>query len=336
MDPTGRTRALVEAETGALVGRLAAALAAAPDRGLPAALDLLVTGLGLHSAVLRSAASAELLGVAGEVVHAVPLRRTGRAGARPQPSLELPVHGVGGRELARLTVVGGRPSHLPALRASAAVLGLALEVRGPAEDRPPVSPAVEELLRGGEHGLDDVADQLHDGPVQALVAARYACDVAVRGGSPTDARDAVQEALVALRRSLWHLRPRGEDDLPAALEQLSHRLAEGGRPGLLLSCDHPSADLLGPAARTTAYRLVQSVALAERDAPVRVAVRRSGDTVVLHVDGGAPLADPDRWVRRARALGGDLSSSAGRLRLVLPAAAPLLPSAPAPDPKALP
>jgi hypothetical protein len=334
VDSGGRTRALVEAETGALVGRLAAALAAAPDRGLSAALDLLVSGLGLRSAVLRSAASAELLGVAGEVVHAVPARRSR---SRAPSSLELPVHGVGGREVARLTVAGGRPSQLPALRASAAVLGLALEVRAPAEQRPPVSPAVEQLLRGGEHGFDDAADQLHDGPVQALVAARYACDAAVRGGSPVDARDAVQEALVALRRSLWHLRPRGENGLSGALEQLSHRLAEGGRPGLLLSLDRPAADRLGPAARTTAYRLVQSVALAERDAPVRVSVRGSAQTVVVHVDGGAPLPDPDRWMRRARALGGDLTSPAGRLRLVLPAtAAPLNPDAPAPDPKALP
>lgn len=334
MDQTGRTRALVEAETGALVGRLAAALATAPDRGLPGALDLLVSGLGLRSAVLRSAASADLLGVAGEVVHAVPVRR-GRG--RAEAVLELPVHGAGGRELARLTVVGGRPSHLPALRASAAVLGLALEVRAPAQDRTPASPAVEELLRGGEHGYDDAADQLHDGPVQALVAARYACDAAVRGGSALDARDAVQEALVELRRSLWHLRPRGEEGLPGALEQLSHRLAESGRPGLLLALDRPAAELLGPAARTTAYRLVQAVALGERDAPVRVALRPGPDTVQLHVDGGAPLPDPDRWVRRARALGGDLASTAGRLRLVLPAtAAPLDPAHPAPDPKVLP
>ncbi len=316
MDQTGRTRALVEAETGALVGALAAVLATSPDRGLPAALDLLVSGLGLRSAVLRSAAEGELLAVAGEVVHVVPARR----GARPSaaPSLELPVRGAGGRELARLTVAGGRPSHLPALRASAAVLGLALSGRGTDEPLAPSTTVAQELVRGGEHGLDDVADQLHDGPVQALVAARYACDAAVRGGSATDARDAVQEALVALRRTLWHLRPRGEDGLLSALEGLSNRLAESGRPGLLLSLDRPSVDLLGPAARVTAYRLVQTVALADRGAPVRVALRTTGATVVLHVDGGSPLPDPDRWVRRCRALGGDLSSSAGRLRLVLP------------------
>lgn len=318
MDQTGRTRALVEAETGALVGRLAAALATAPDRGLPGALDLLVSGLGLRSAVLRSAASADLLGVAGEVVHAVPVRR-GRG--RAEAVLELPVHGAGGRELARLTVVGGRPSHLPALRASAAVLGLALEVRAPAQDRTPASPAVEELLRGGEHGYDDAADQLHDGPVQALVAARYACDAAVRGGDPALARDAVQEALVDLRRTLWHLRPRGEDGLPAALADLSGRLTEAGGPALHLVLDADAADALTAPGRVLAYRVVQAVARGAAG-PVRVGLRSGGRDVLLDVDGGCPLDDPDRWRRRLRALGGDLSSSAGRLRLHLPAVRP--------------
>jgi hypothetical protein len=88
------------------------------------------------------------------------------------------------------------------------------------------------------------------------------------------------------------------------------------------------------------------VALAAADAgsPVRVAVRRGvadvGDLAVLpsdvradvlvDVESAAPLFQPDRWRERLRALGGDLSSSAGRLRLVLPALSPT-PTSPAPS-----
>jgi hypothetical protein len=71
------------------------------------------------------------------------------------------------------------------------------------------------------------------------------------------------------------------------------------------------------AAGVTAYRLVQAVA--RPDAPaVRVALRRESGRVVIDVEGGAALDDPETWVRRAHALGGDLQLTAGRARLVLP------------------
>lgn len=310
-----------------LLTRLATGLAAGSP---PAdALELLVESLGLTSAVLRRPGpDGELLGVAGDVVHAVPTARGGAVvvpvTGRPVPSVELPVPGARGGQLAALTVCGARPSQLPALRAAAAVLGLALAER-------PAAPSPAVLLLDAEEEADALADALHDGPVQALVAARYACDLAVRAGDAGPAREAVQEALVALRRTLWHLRPRGADDLPAGLAALSARLVEAGLPPLHLVLDTTAAHRLAPAARTVVYRLVQAVSA---DGGVRVALRASGGDLVVDVDGGRALDGPDRWRRRLRALGGDLSSSAGRLRLQLPAAPDPSTSPGSDDPKA--
>jgi signal transduction histidine kinase len=63
------------------------------------------------------------------------------------------------------------------------------------------------VLTLAEAQADAAADTLHDGALQALVVARYAADAAVRGGDASAARDAVQDALVALRRAVWLLRP---------------------------------------------------------------------------------------------------------------------------------
>lgn len=313
------TPSTLEVDPAVLLGQLALRLTGPSP--LPEALDLLVAGLRLSSAVLRTSddgVPAGVLAVAGEAVHAVPPMR---GHLPPQVALDVPVPG----SAVVLTVVGARPSQLPALRAAAAVLALAVGAHTAC-----TADAAALLLDGDEDG-DLLADALHDGPVQALVVARYACDSAVRGGDPALARDAVQEAVVGLRRTMWHLRARGQEDLPAALAALSERLGEAGQPAPALLLD-PAADAqLAAPERALAYRLVQAVA---RDAgtPVRVALRRAPDGVLLDVDGGRPLDAPDRWRRRVRALGGDLSSSAGRLRLRLPARTPaVLPARTAPE-----
>ena len=168
------------------------------------------------------------------------------------------------------------------------------------------------LLDAAERHLDLLADALHDGPLQSLVVARYAADAAVRGGDVTQARDAVQRALVELRLTLWGLRPRGAGGLAAALGELAVHLdvtisLQGDPSGL--SCT----------SSVTAYRLVQAVAAP--DAPgVRVVVRRDADLLVLDVSGGRPLVDVASWRTRARALGGDLRCRQGALRLSLPLA----------------
>lgn len=180
---------------------------------------------------------------------------------------------------------------------------------------PPVDGAA--LLAAADADGDALADRLHDGALQSLVVARYAADLAVRGGDPVLARDAVQEALVALRREVWQLRPRPQDDLDQALRALSaQRVAAGGAPlDLGLDAAQPAGGL-APAAVALAYRLVQAAAL--EPGPVRVGLTCSGGTAVLSVTGG-PL-DVAVWDARARALGGRFESCPpGRTaRLLLP------------------
>jgi signal transduction histidine kinase len=288
----------VLSDPAVVLGNLALALAEGTP--LAPALTAFVSSLGLRTAVVRSA-SGELLGVGGEVLHAVPHMR-----ALPSsgPTLELPISGALGGSI---TVVGARPSQLPVLRAAAAVLGLASA---------PVAGA-EDLLDGVEQDRDELADALHDGPVQSLVVARYAADAAVRGGDPVAARDAVQQALVEVRRTLWHLRPRGATGLLEALQNLSTQLVDAGGQPLEVVGDLAAATALRGPAGTAAFRLVQAVARPDGP-PVRLVVRRSEDQLVLDIEGAAALIAPERWLQRVRALSGDLSAHTGRLRLALP------------------
>lgn len=170
-----------------------------------------------------------------------------------------------------------------------------------------------DLLAAADADADDVADRLHDGPVQALVFARYAADAAVRGADVTVVRDAVQAALVELRRTLWHLRPRADVDggLPAALALLSGRLEEAGRPALQLHVDEVVAADLPPAYVSTAYRLTQEAVLPEGSEPVTLTLRRDDELDVFELSGGAPLTRAERWDVTARALGGTLTASSG-------------------------
>jgi hypothetical protein len=126
------------------------------------------------------------------------------------------------------------------------------------------------LLAAADAEADAVADRLHDGALQALVVARYAADAAVRGGDPALARDAVQEALVALRRAVWDLRPRGGGDLASALGELAQRRAAAGAGALELHLDAAACARLSGAARAAAYRFVQAALPSDRPAVVSV------------------------------------------------------------------
>ena len=187
----------------------------------------------------------------------------------------------------------------------------------------------EDLLRLADADLDALADRLHDGVLQTLVVARYACDAVVRGADPELARAAVQDALVALRHEVWSLRPRAESGLVAALEDLSAQRA--GRPGqgpLQFALDADVATELPPAARALAYRLVQAVlvqaattqtAMTQTAPPqtaLPVRLTRAGPYASLEVD--APLAEPCGWALRAEALGGRLLAEPASTRLLLP------------------
>jgi hypothetical protein len=285
-------------DAATLLGRVAGRLGRRDAGALAGALDVLVTELGLRSVVLRAAAppaaDGTLLAVAGDVVHAVPLRRP--PAPCPTSVVEVAVHAAGST-VAALTVVGARPSQLPTLRACAAVLGLAVVWPSPWT-------LGADLLGAADDEADDVADALHDGPVQDLVAARYAADVALRGGDARAARDAVQHALQSLRRTLWMLRPRSGDGLAAALHALSDRLVEAGRPALVLHLDDDACAALPAPAAAVAYRLVQ--AAARDESPITVRVAADIAAVRVEVTSGFPLATPRRWISRAAALGARL------------------------------
>lgn len=312
--PPARDGLVGPVDASALLAAFSGRLAEGGEDALPDALALLVDGLSLRSAVLRDAGDGEVLAVAGDVVHAVPLTRDRATG--PGSVVEVPVQ-AGGRPLAALTVIGARPSNLPVLRAAAAVLALAVR-RGP--HRLPLA-----LIDAADTAADAAADALHDGPVQELVVARYAVDAAVRSGDATSVRDAVQSSLVSLRRTLWLLRPRGASEgIAAALPQLSARLQEAGRPGLLLDVDDDASARLTPQAASVCYRMVQEVA--GRPGGPATAVRLHGTraTVRLEVDGDlAGVTGPSSaaWVARARALGADLhlpEPATGRFVLAIP------------------
>lgn len=175
-------------------------------------------------------------------------------------------------------------------------------------------PAAAALLAAADADADAFADRLHDGALQALVVARYAADAAVRGGDPALARDAVQEALVALRRAVWDLRPRGGDDLPGALGELAQRRAAAGASALDVQLDDAACARLSPAARATAYRFVQASAPADGSTAVRLSLE--GGAAVVEA-GGAP-DDLPGWTARATALGGRLDTGGPVARLLLP------------------
>ena len=173
------------------------------------------------------------------------------------------------------------------------------------------------VLALGEAQADALADTLHDGALQALVVARYAADAAVRGGDAVLARNAVQDALVALRDAVWLLRPRGEQGLGQALRQLARHLeATGGAP-LLLDVDDEAAVALdaslSAACATVAYRLVQHAA---GTTPLTVRVRCTPDGLRLTLDAAVP--DPAGEALRARAVGATLLAARSRTTLHLP------------------
>ena len=193
----------------------------------------------------------------------------------------------------------------------------------------PVPDLPSAVLALGEAQADALADTLHDGALQALVVARYAADAAVRGGDAVLARNAVQDALVALRDAVWLLRPRGEQGLGQALRQLSRHLeATGGAP-LLLDVDDEAAVALdaslSTACATVAYRLVQHAA---GTTPLSVRVRCTPDGLLLALDAAVP--DPAGEALRARAVGGTLLAARDRTTLSLPVR-PAPASAPLPE-----
>ena len=175
-----------------------------------------------------------------------------------------------------------------------------------------------ELSTLHEAGADALADAVHDGALQAMVVARYAADAAVRGGDPALAREAVQEALVALRLLVWELRPRGAHGLCPALHDLAAHLLGAGRAPLLLDLDDDASAALPAAVATAAYRLVQRAA---GEQPVAVRLSRTPEGVVLELD--TTVADAPAEALRARAVGATLHVHPAGTAFRLPLPRPL-------------
>ena len=174
-----------------------------------------------------------------------------------------------------------------------------------------------DLLAAAERDLDRLADRLHDGALQALVVARYACDAVARGADPALARDAVQDALVTLRREVWLLRPRGDDGLTTALLDLCSQLVGAGKPGLRLQAD-PGVEVASTAVGA-AYRLVQATA---GDTLLDVRLTATGGRAALTLDAAVP--DPETWALRAQAVGAELVAGPTTTLLLLPSEEDLL------------
>ena len=197
--------------------------------------------------------------------------------------------------------------------------GDSLPSAGPPAPRSPaggVDDLATGLLRLADADADAYADRLHDGVLQALVGARYATDAVARGGDPAMAREAVQDALVALRRAVWLLRPRVTCGLAAALEDLAAARVAAGLTAPVLELDPEVVSVLTRDAAAVAYRFVQTVLDESGAGAVQVRLERLDRLGALEVDG--VVRNPAAWSLRAAVLGGGLVVGSDRLRLLLP------------------
>ncbi len=307
----------------ARVGELAALLRAAQllvsgQRG-PAAVNevlALVRGFaGAASVTLRSAHSGAEVTVAAAAPAPAQLTR-----------LSLPLS-CGGEELGTLSVSSAQPLTLVQEQTVAVVadlLALHLMTGFLAEQ---LSQAALERRRlvvrfidATEHEREELAGELHDGPLQSLVAARYVTDMAglaVRDGSFDEARKGVQDGLVSARRALWQLRPHAADgvDLAGALQNLGGQFGEfAGLRVTVASGDLPAQ--MPPSVASAAFRLVQEMLRAsarERAATAAtVATEVDGGVLVVTVtdDGVGQVVEVPpglaRWREWVSLLGGDV------------------------------
>jgi hypothetical protein len=188
--------------------------------------------------------------------------------------------------------------------------------------------AGEQEMLDAEADLAAVASLLRDTVGQALVAARYAADLAVLGRLPVEAvPEALQAALRALGGVLGDLRSRAVDGrLGAALRELSgvRSAADDGEGSdavqVVVRAEDPALDELPASVGMLALRVVLA-ALARPPATVRVNARVIDDRLKLDVTCAEnPYDAPtlERWARRASALGGLLECHDHGVSLTVP------------------
>jgi signal transduction histidine kinase len=179
---------------------------------------------------------------------------------------------------------------------------------------------VARFIDATERERAELAGQLHDGPLQSLVAARYVTDMAglaLRDATFDEARRGVQAGLVNARRALWQLRPHASDgtDLAGALESLGRQLSDFIGLHVELTVSALPAQM-PPSVASAVFRLVQemlSASVRERAATsATVAAEIDGGTLVVTVtdDGVGQVVEVPpglaRWREWVSLLGGEV------------------------------
>jgi two-component system, NarL family, sensor kinase len=187
---------------------------------------------------------------------------------------------------------------------------------------------VSEAMKADERHNRELAEHLHDGPLQNLLAARLELDE-IRERHPDPALDAVhnalQETAAGLRSTVTELHPQvlAQLGLTAAVRELLRQFESRGDYVVEAELDDvgkpTTQDLLYRAAR----ELLANVHKHAHGTAVNVTLRRSGDRIVLSVVDDGTGCDPAVVVRsvaeghiglgsllaRVEAMGGSLELS---------------------------
>lgn len=259
----------------------------------------------------------------------------------PTVPVEVPLRS-GGRVSAVLAVRCPVPltaGDLALVQGFADLLALALDA-----DRPRLDAARYVLDEEDERA--EISAALHEGPVQSLVAARYALETvastgavdkadtagtagtgdAAAGPALVAARAVVQQSLDDVRRVLSPLRARAlSGDVVTSLRRLLDDLRRHGC-AVRLVVVRPSQGVVSPACAVTAYRIV-AAALHGVTGPATVAVDCDSATVTVTVTGARDPVDAGalaRWTRRVAAFDGRLERHLDGVTLELPTSLPVI------------
>jgi two-component system, NarL family, sensor kinase len=161
------------------------------------------------------------------------------------------------------------------------------------------SQLVAEAMAADERHNREIAEHLHDGPLQNLLAARMEVDE-LRERSPDPALDvvydALQETAAGLRSTVTQLHPQvlAQLGLEAAVRELLRQFASRGDYEVIADLE----DVGKPVSQTLLHRaareLLTNIHKHARATTVTVTLRRSGDRVVLTIADDGTGFDPTR------------------------------------------
>jgi two-component system NarL family sensor kinase len=156
---------------------------------------------------------------------------------------------------------------------------------------------VSEAMQSDERHNREVAEHLHDGPLQTLLAARLELDEA-RERNPDPALDmvyaALQETATGLRSTVTQLHPQvlAQLGLTAAVRELLRQLES--RTDLVVEAD--LEDVGKPESQALLYRaareLLTNISKHAKATTVRVSLARKGDRIVMTIDDDGAGFDP--------------------------------------------